>query len=439
MSAEKVTEKEKRDCWVCLDDGPDESGALPSPTGCACRGGATTHAHVACLATFAREKKATWVRCPTCGQGWSGPVALALSRRRHELVAGLPEEDGERLAAAINLAEALRVAGQYEEALHLGRANLAIIHRLYGPENLDTLHAMESLAAAHGESGDLEAALPLFTELVATSRRVRGAEHEGTLYAMNNLAATHARMGNPDLALPLYQEAVDARRRMLGDGDAHTLQAIGNLAGTYQRLHEHERALPLMKEAVEGCRRVLGGQHPDTLLEVGHLGVLLYNMGSHAAAASLLEEAVEGLSALSLGGFHLQQLQHLKGVLEENACCVAKPAAAAQLQRNIRQQRLEVEASLPTAAATVVGVQSRPELNGAEVTIRRFLIDKDRYTVQLPPDDAGKQEQINLKPANLVLAEGSAVVATGLTGAPELNGQRGIVEGWLEEKGRYAV
>ena len=55
------------------------------------------------------------------------------------------------------------------------------------------------------------------------------------------------------------------------------------------------------------------------------------------------------------------------------------------------------------------------------------------------PDADGKQEKINLKPANLVLAEGSAVVATGLTGAPELNGQRGIVEGWLEEKGRYAV
>ena len=84
-------------------------------------------------------------------------------------------------------------------------------------------------------------------------------------------------------------------------------------------------------------------------------------------------------------------------------------------------------------------MRSRPELNGAEATIRRFLIDKGRYTVQLPPDADGKQEKINLKPANLVLAEGSAVVATGLTGAPELNGQRGIVEGWLEEKGRYAV
>ena len=84
-------------------------------------------------------------------------------------------------------------------------------------------------------------------------------------------------------------------------------------------------------------------------------------------------------------------------------------------------------------------MQSRPELNGAQVTTRRFLVDKGRYTVQLPTGADGKQERINLKPANLVLAEGSAVVAMGLISAPELNGQKGVVEGWNEEKGRYAV
>ena len=112
---------------------------------------------------------------------------------------------------------------------------------------------------------------------------------------------------------------------------------------------------------------------------------------------------------------------------------------AASYQRTLRRNRLNLEAKLPSAAATVVGVQSRPELNGMKVTIKKFLKDKGRYTVQLPPDADGKREKINLKPANLVLAEGSAVVATGLTGAPELNGQKGIVEGWLEEKARYAV
>ena len=70
---------------------------------------------------------------------------------------------------------------------------------------------------------------------------------------------------------------------------------------------------------------------------------------------------------------------------------------------------------------TVAGVQSRPELNGTQVTTKKFLKDKGRYTVQLPPLFAdGKPELINLKPANLVLAQGSTVIVTGLTGAPEL-------------------
>ena len=53
--------------------------------------------------------------------------------------------------------------------------------------------------------------------------------------------------------------------------------------------------------------------------------------------------------------------------------------------------------------------------------------------------DSARLKIGNLKPTNLVLADGSAVVAAGLTGAPELNGRKGTVEGWGEEAGRYAV
>ena len=65
---------------------------LVTPSG----GGAATHAHVGCLAKFAREKAQTWWKCPTCGQRWTGPMSLVLARRRHELAAGLPEADDER-------------------------------------------------------------------------------------------------------------------------------------------------------------------------------------------------------------------------------------------------------------------------------------------------------------------------------------------------------
>ena len=148
-------------CWVCLDDGADESGERPQPTGCACRGGATTHAHVGCLARFAQEQVETWWKCPTCEQYWSGPMMLALQQGRHELAAGLPEAHSERMSAALNLVGTLAGAGQYEEALRLGRENLATIRRAVGPEHPATLTAMQTLAATHAESGDPEeAAMP---------------------------------------------------------------------------------------------------------------------------------------------------------------------------------------------------------------------------------------------------------------------------------------
>eukprot|EP01044_Picomonas_judraskeda_P003261 COSAG03_NODE_265_length_9695_cov_39.119529_3_plen_584_part_00 len=435
-------------CWVCLEHTPDESGALPQPTGCACRGGSTDHAHVGCVAQAAQANSPLvlpgyllsmaarmWTACPTCKQGWTGPMSLALRQRRHDLAADLPEEDVERLNAALDLTHALRVFGRHEEALRLGHAALATCRRVYGEEHPNTLMLMRAVAAAHGDAGDLEAALP--TELAATMRRVHGDEHEDTLDAIDGLAVTHDKADNFHLSLPLHQEVLAARRKTLGDGHMETLRCIGNVASTYSNLWELERAQPLSNEAADGTRRLLGGQHPETLCAVGRLGNLLVRKGDHTAAAPLLQEVVDGLAALSVHvGLELESFQ---SALQNTKRCLVDPAHAAEHQRFLRQRRLTMEAKLPSATAVVIGVQSRHELNGAEVTIKRFLTDKGRYTVLLPPDAAGKQESINLKPANLVLAEGSAVVATGLEGAPELNGQRGEVEGWVEEKGRYVV
>ena len=435
-------------CWICLDSEPDESGARPQPTGCACRGGATTHAHVGCLARAAKEKgtngvTAMWWQCPTCKQQWTGPLALALARRRYELVAARPEADGERMQAAHALIGALRVAGRYEEALPLGRATLELASRVWGPEHPGTLDTMQSVATVCAASGDLAAAMPLMTQLVAMRRRVDGHEHSSTLLATQNLANAHQQLRQYHRGLELQLEAVAAwRRRTEGDGatrdEVATLQAIAGLAHSFLILHEFARSLPLQKEATDGMRRVLGPQHPDTLLATGQHGTVYHNMGDHASAQPFLQEAVDGLTKISSGGN--QTLKDAKATLAHNTRCLADPRVAAKFQNDMkRERRVQVESRLPAVAATVVGVQSRPELNGTQVTIRRFLIDKGRYTVELPPDGDGKQEQISLKPTSLELAEGAIVVATGLTGARELNGRRGKAQGWDAEAGRYTV
>jgi hypothetical protein len=46
---------------------------------------------------------------------------------------------------------------------------------------------------------------------------------------------------------------------------------------------------------------------------------------------------------------------------------------------------------------------------------------------------------IGIKPENLILLEGSAVIVEGLDAAPEWNGKRGLVESYDAAKGRYQL
>eukprot|EP01045_Picozoa_sp_COSAG04_P031801 COSAG04_NODE_6014_length_1431_cov_34.877778_2_plen_278_part_00 len=248
-------------------------------------------------------------------------------------------------------------------------------------------------------------------------------------------------LGDLKNSLALYTEALDGRRRVQGNDHADTQQAMGYVSIVLIRLGEGERALALRKEALNGRRRLLGPNHPDTLDDAGNLGCIFHRMGEFAKAAPLLEEALDGLAALPVVvGFQQRLVEQFSHNKAANGLCLADPASGQMVKRAFLQERHEAEAQLPTASARVVGVKSRPELNGTEAIVKRFLIDKARYTVSLPATNASREpEKINLKPANLVLAEGSAVVCAGLTGAPELNGQKGKVEGWLEEKGRYVV
>ena len=153
-----------------------------------------------------------WQVCPTCEQDWTGPLYFEMCRTRSRLSAGRPQDDLERLTAALGLVEALTMAGQFEEARRLGPETHEVLHRAHGPEHPLTLRSANVLGAALAASGDHEAALPLMTEAVATSRRIHADDIEETLNAIGTLAVTHQEMGDYHLALPLYQEALDARR-----------------------------------------------------------------------------------------------------------------------------------------------------------------------------------------------------------------------------------
>ena len=94
---------------------------------------------------------------------------------------------------------------------------------------------------------------------------------------------------------------------------------------------------------------------------------------------------------------------------------------------------------LPTTFSTSLDVASQPALSNTTVHVLKYKHNKGRYIILLQPELGDAATKSLCPPASLVLGVGTAVVVSGLKGAPELNGRTGVVEGFEDGKGRYAA
>jgi hypothetical protein len=366
-------------CWVCqfvdCDDHPEEP--LLS-TGCACcrAGSSGGRAHVSCLASAAAHQPMLWGHCPTCKQQFTGPALLGLSRARWELCRGRPEADGVRLEALADLAGAL-----------MG-------------------------------SGDNATARELFEELVVVGRRTWGDGHPLTLDSIGRLGALLSKIGDKAGAQPLLEEALAGLRLTLGDEAIETLAAMKTLAVVLGKFGETAaKARLLFEEAVMILRRKRPAD-PTTFFAIGNLGASILDAGDSTAGLALREEAAA--SALRELGPEHPTTQQLNAFLVK--------------MRHTLSQR----PSGTRAVGTLVGLASKPELNGERVAVVGFDVGKGRYHVR-HEGNARTGEPIGIKQENLIFDQASAVIVEGLDAAPEWNGKRGLVESYDAAKGRYRL
>jgi hypothetical protein len=90
-----------------------------------------------------------------------------------------------------------------------------------------------------------------------------------------------------------------------------------------------------------------------------------------------------------------------------------------------------------SVSARVIGVVSRPELNGRDVQVLRYFQSRERYEVLTTFD--GVKTTLKLKPSNLVWSAGTSVFVVGLQQQPEMNGLRGKIKTFEPDKQRYTV
>jgi hypothetical protein len=332
-------------CYVCLE-GKDAGELI---RGCACRGSAG-FGHLVCLVESAKADASfhRWRTCSTCKQYFTGDVQLGLAEAHWEIVRGLPAEHQDRLFAMGELARARQECScDYEAALPLFEECLAVERRVRGDEHQSTLTTIASLANLHQVMGNLKQALALGTEGLAIERRTLGNEHPNTLRSINNLAGMHHEARNPVLSLPLLDEALGAQRRTLGNQHVDTLSAIQNLAAVYVQVGWAAEAVPLLREAAVGFRRVLGEEHLETHRVMETLRVL---------EAEMLE------ARQTMGKSSALEAKH--------------PATKSSTNRTRKG-----------AQARVVGIQSRPELNGRVVRVGKLTEATGRFRVIMPASE----------------------------------------------------
>merc|ERR1711907_534873 len=90
---------------------------------------------------------------------------------------------------------------------------------------------------------------------------------------------------------------------------------------------------------------------------------------------------------------------------------------------------------LQHARATIRGLEGRAELNGQTATILAWDDSKNRYNAYVP----SISRAVSLKPSNIVLNDGTVGQIVGLQSKPELNGQWGTITNFNTSSGRYDV
>ena len=211
-----------------------------------------------------------WYKCSLCEQKYHGVVKCALGWACWKTYVGRPETNVARRLAMQQLGNGLYSAKQYEDAVSVKEAELAMMRRLGDTEN-NLLTAQSNLASAYHYLGRLEEALRMRQEVYSGSLKLNGEENSNTLMAANNYAHGLVSLQHYEEAKALLRKMMPVARRVLGDSIDLTLKLRWSYAmalycdkegATLNNLRE---AVTTLEETERTARRVLGGAHPLTV------------------------------------------------------------------------------------------------------------------------------------------------------------------------------
>jgi tetratricopeptide (TPR) repeat protein len=195
------------------------------------------------------------------------PEALELANEvytRYQKVYDWPEHP-DRLAAGINLGNALRAMNRTDEAIDRIERSVRRYGDSLGPEHPYTYASTLNLALVRRQSGEIGEARRLLDAALDGLKARLGTNHHYTLTCVTNLATAVSESGEVQAALELGEDTLRRFRAVLGADHPHTLVCATNLSLDLRGVGRQEDGAALAADTLARYRRVLGATHPDVI------------------------------------------------------------------------------------------------------------------------------------------------------------------------------
>jgi len=300
-------------------------------------------------------------------------------------------EDPDTLAALNNVAALKVQAGAHAEAEPLYRRVLAARERLLGPGHPRLATTLNNLAELHYQQGRYAEAEPLYRRALAIREKALGPRHPDTASSLNNLAALFDGQGLYAKAEPLYRRALEIREQALGPGHPATASSLNNLAALLDARGRLAEAEPLYRRALAIQEQALGPEHPLTAGTLNNLALLLANRGRPALAEPLYRRAL-AIREQVLGPAHPDTavtLSNLALLLQERG---AYADAQALYERSLRSNEAALGPDHPNTATTLNNLallfDTQGLLSRAEPLYQRVLAIREKALGPQHPDTA---------------------------------------------------
>jgi tetratricopeptide (TPR) repeat protein len=300
----------------------------------------------------------------------------------------------------------------------------------------DIAGSLHNLGVVCHDEGDHKGAREYYKQALAMYRRVHGAEaaHADIAQLLQNLGSVCGDEGDYKGARECYEQSLAMYRRVHGAEAAHAniASSLQNLGVVCRAEGDNKGARECYEQSLAMYRRLYGADavHADIAKSLQSLGALRVFEADQKGAREYFEQALAMYTKVL-------PAQHPKIKLVEAALKMVKPSLQQTPRHGIHSTtHREKPSTLPLVGVLCCGLQSKPEWNGQQGSIRGYDKEEARYQVRVDGPHGGDG---NVRPANVLLPVGTAVVIMGLLKAPQWNGKHGSIAAFDAPSGRYAV